>query len=260
MSQRGSPRTSASRRAPSPSFYTSQRPDRPVRMPRHQAPVAGDEVEQREHDVADDDFGPSPVVRRGARYVSQIIEKLWLKSDHLHVLSDYAQSMGFQKVAEVTAINQVDGWRSVPHSLSLSVLGESACGQEQPLICTSNHGSSEVPDLARADCAGVPLALKTNVKRKQIDAQHTRAVDAAIARPAGHFHLDEPRLPEDALTQTLECGGGNPTNSRQQGVLPVTFVRRINIFRGWLWIPSSLSAASLLVELLGQRRLPTWAE
>ena len=38
----------------------SQRPDWPVRMPRHQAAVGGDEVEQREHDVADDDFAAGP--------------------------------------------------------------------------------------------------------------------------------------------------------------------------------------------------------
>ena len=67
------------------------------------------------------------------------------------------------------------------------------------------------------------------MERKQIDAQYARAVYATVARPASHFDLDEPRLSQNALTQTLECVGRNAANDFQEGILPVTFIQRLNV-------------------------------
>ena len=101
---------------------------------------------------------------------SQGFEELRLWLDDLDCLGAYAEFVVFQKVAKLRAIDQVDGRCSVPDSFTLSVPRESARGQEQPLVGPPNHGSSEVPDFPRADCTGVPLALKAHMERQQIDA------------------------------------------------------------------------------------------
>ena len=134
-----------------------------------------------------------------ASQLSQILEEIRLRANDLDGLGGHSKLVVLQKIAEIHAVNQINGRRSVANSLTLCVLRESSRGQEQAFVRASNHGSSEIANLARSDRTGVPLALKTDMEREKVDAQDARAVNASISRPTSHFDLYESCLSQQAL-------------------------------------------------------------
>ena len=64
--------------------------------------------------------------------------------------------------------------------------------RKQALVRAADHRAAEVSDCAWRDASFVPLTLKVNLERKQCEAQHTNAVDAAVATSSSHFYFHEP--------------------------------------------------------------------
>ena len=64
-------------------------------------------------------------------------------------LFDLADLDAYPKVLEqqtkIVAVNKIDGWGAITRRLFSSVCREAASSDNEPLICSTNHGSTEVP-------------------------------------------------------------------------------------------------------------------
>ena len=69
-----------------------------------------------------------------------------------------------QKLAKLDSVDKIDRRSSVPSGLVRRGTGKSSCRDEQALICSSDHSSSEVSNFAWPNRAGVALALKADMK------------------------------------------------------------------------------------------------
>ena len=160
---------------------------------------------------------------------SKLSKECRLSAGRLHQLGAYPELELLQEPAKVYSVNEVDGRRSIPHCLPGCVPREAARRHEQTLVCAPDHCPSEVSDLACSDRTRVPLALKSHVKRNEVDPQHPGPVDTSVTGSARNRDLREARFPQDTLTKTLEGVRLQATQDSQQVFLPVALVRCLGI-------------------------------
>ena len=156
---------------------------------------------------------------------SQLSEELRLGP--CHQLRAYAELEVLQEFAKSGSVDEVNGRRSISYSLAGCIPREPTRRHEQTLVCSTDHCASEVSDLLRGDRTSVPLALKSHVKRDEIDPKHPRPVDASVARAARHLDLREAGFAQHTLTQTFERVRLQAKQDGQQAFRPVAAVRRL---------------------------------
>jgi len=96
---------------------------------------------------------------------------------------------------ELVAVYEFDRACSVSSCFALGLLGERACGENDPLVCASLHCPAEVSDLRWSNATRVPFALEQHFEcHEGVELENPMTIDAVVAASAGDRHLLETRL------------------------------------------------------------------
>src|ERR1039458_3246219 len=97
-----------------------------------------------------------------------------------------AELVLLEQVAELIAVDQIDGRRPVTGGLALGFGGVGAGCDQQALLAAPAHRPAEVAHGAGADAADVALALEEHGEAEQRHPVDPDAVDPAVPSFSGH--------------------------------------------------------------------------
>src|SRR5438132_11401082 len=115
--------------------------------------------------------------------------------DLFHHKRLHAQFVPFEQVCQFLAVDEVNGWRSVPHGLRTGITAKGPGGDDETLVCPANHGPAEITNDTGTHRTRIPLTLKNNLEIDQSPKpQDPFAINAAVARASRDLHLRETTL------------------------------------------------------------------
>src|SRR3990170_1893554 len=128
--------------------------------------------------------------------------------DDLNVFNEIrpdAELQLLQLFREESPVDEIDRWGTVSGGFPTRLQCETACAEDDALVCATNHGTSKISDAIGADIPFMPLALKQDVEANET-AQSDRsiAVDSTVSASLRDLDLDESGLSENPLAQTFE--------------------------------------------------------
>lgn len=164
--------------------------------------------------------------RRAGPDCSNAIKPVWLDANAFNHLCFNPETVFLQQLAKPVTIDEINRNRAVARGFVRSLAGKVPSGDEQPFICTALQSPPEVTDFLGADAALPTLALKVDLERHKIDAQHSDTVDPAIAGLPPHLNFDEARFAQKALRKSLESVRRHLAQHGQKRRLPIFLIGR----------------------------------
>jgi len=112
-----------------------------------------------------------------------------------------------EHLKEFVPVHKFNGRRAIPARLPSCILREASGGEDDALLSTAKHGTSEIPDHGSTDTSFVALALKKDFEgHKGVDFENPFTINTVVTGSSSDQNLLKSRFAQETLAEAFESG------------------------------------------------------